>query len=1074
MADSTATPQRQPDLEEVQHVSKKELRPQTSHVSMVSASPVEEAPEAGKLTREVILAYLAMCGQINAYIMTMLIPAATLPVINAELGPDPNSTWITLNWTFGASLIVSIGGRLSDIFGRRYFMMTGAIISICGCLVGANGQSINQMIASGALFGVGSGFQELAYACVQEAVPNRYRIIAVGGLDVSLALAFTSPVVSYAFIAHQDIGWRGAYWYLFSFHCVAFLMLFLFYNPPDFEMKHGEEGETRWELVKQMDWVGVFLFLVGGALFLIGVNFGGRTYPWNHPGVLAPIILGGCCFIAVGFWCAYAPLKYPLFPPKLFRRVREFDMVIVVCFVGGMLYYSMNVLWPRQSQALFIPEGDIIMRGVYAIIFSCGTWFAGILVVFVCSRLHHEKWQLVGFTIVQTALIGSMASVGAEDKAQAIATVVLAATCITPPQLVSFTMLSFGLEDQRDLGVAVGLAGTFRLFGGAVATAIYTAIYSNRFNSTLPSEMTAAIEGSDVPFSESLLRDLIKAAATNNQAAYQAISGSTPDLVARAMDAAREAYVKGFSLVYLVAIAFGVLATIAAACTVSTDRSKKNNDRAILFIYFIKISICRLYFHPLSKYPGPLLNRISPFPLSYHLIRGRLPFYVKQLHDVYGPVVRITPTELYFNSEKSWKDIYGSRPGHQNFHKDPIHVGSIQAVPGAVTITMADDMDHARQRRALSHAFSTKALLEQECLIKTYIDIFRDKMNEFASSGRVCNIADWFSYTTFDIIGHLSLGEPFGCLTSSDLRFWVSVISESIKAGAIEQASRRLGTTGGFTQKLLLKAFATTKLRDQRRKHLEYSREKILKRINQGGSNPHRDFLHYLMNQKDKENLNQEEIIVNGALFIIAGSETTGSFMTGLFNHLLRPENREVLDRLTREIRGAFQRDKDISYERLAKLPWLTAVLEEGLRIFPSAPIGFTRTVPASGDTVDGNFLPGETTVSTCMWAATHAEDNFQDPYEFLPERWLDKENTTDKLGASNAFSLGPRGCIGRNLSYMEQRLITAKLLWHNDVAMTGDETWSLWDPKNDHENMQVFTNWMKAPLTVRLTPRRF
>lgn len=52
----------------------------------------------------------------------------------------------------------------------------------------------------------------------------------------------------------------------------------------------------------------------------------------------------------------------------------RFDAVIVVCFVGGMLYYSMNVLWPRQSQAFFIPEGAIVMRGAYAVIFSCGTW----------------------------------------------------------------------------------------------------------------------------------------------------------------------------------------------------------------------------------------------------------------------------------------------------------------------------------------------------------------------------------------------------------------------------------------------------------------------------------------------------------------------------------------------------------------------------------------------------------------------------------------------------------------------------------------------------------------------------
>jgi cytochrome P450 len=48
------------------------------------------------------------------------------------------------------------------------------------------------------------------------------------------------------------------------------------------------------------------------------------------------------------------------------------------------------------------------------------------------------------------------------------------------------------------------------------------------------------------------------------------------------------------------------------------------------------------------------------------------------------------------------------------------------------------------------------------------------------------------------------------------------------------------------------------------------------------------------------------------------------------------------------------------------------------------------------------------------MWAATHSERNFHDPYTFKSERWLEKENSVDKLGASNAFSLGPRGCIGK------------------------------------------------------------
>lgn len=131
-------------------------------------------------------------------------------------------------------------------------------------------------------------------------------------------------------------------------------------------------------------------------------------------------------------------------------------------------------------------------------------------------------------------------------------------------------------------GIAVGLAGTFRLFGGACATAIYTAAEESERLRVLPGRMTAALEASNVAFSESTLQELITAAATNTRAAYGAVTGATPDLVSKAIDATRASYVQSFRLVYLIAIAFGVLATIAAACTVSTDRSKKNNDRAIV------------------------------------------------------------------------------------------------------------------------------------------------------------------------------------------------------------------------------------------------------------------------------------------------------------------------------------------------------------------------------------------------------------------------------------------------------------------------------------------------------------
>lgn len=100
----------------------------------------------------------------------------------------------------------------------------------------------------------------------------------------------------------------------------------------------------------------------------------------------------------------------------------------------------------------------------------------------------------------------------------------------------------------------------------------------------LPGEMKEAISQSGVPFSDGLLAGLVKAGQLGTTAAYEAVAGATPKLVELAEEATKQSYVKGFSLVYLVAIAFGVVATVASACTVSTDRSKKNNARAVVMM----------------------------------------------------------------------------------------------------------------------------------------------------------------------------------------------------------------------------------------------------------------------------------------------------------------------------------------------------------------------------------------------------------------------------------------------------------------------------------------------------------
>ncbi|KAF2639182.1 pisatin demethylase [Massarina eburnea CBS 473.64] len=493
--------------------------------------------------------------------------------------------------------------------------------------------------------------------------------------------------------------------------------------------------------------------------------------------------------------------------------------------------------------------------------------------------------------------------------------------------------------------------------------------------------------------------------------------------------------------------------------------------------YFITIAVYRITLHPLAKFPGPILWRISPVPSVISLLRGRIAFDYKVLHDQYGPVVRVMPNELAFNTAKAWEDIYGHRVGLANMDKDPIHVGSVQAIPGATNLTMAPDAHHARQRRALAHAFSKQALLEQEPILRGYVDLFVKRLREMSHTGEAANMVSWFNFCTFDIIGDLSFGEPFGCLNEgegSESANWVVLIYESIKAGALEQATRRFANPGSLMQRFLLWCVPSI-IRERRYRHLHNSTEKTLRRM--GTKTDHRDFIWYILKQREKKNeVSDNEVIMNAALFIVAGSETTATELCGLTNFLLR--NPEKLQRLKDEIRSACKSESDLNINVLGPLPYMNACIEEGLRIFPPVPIGLLRKVPKGGSLIDGHIVPGNISVCVGSWAASHSPNNFTDPDSFIPERFLESAGAEEKSRyagdirkAAQPFSLGPRGCIGRNLTYVELRLILGALLWNFDLEFADGAP--LWHPQDEFKGLRAYNTWEKSPLMVKLTDIR-
>lgn len=379
-------------------------------------------------------------------------------------------------------------------------------------------------------------------------------------------------------------------------------------------------------------------------------------------------------------------------------------------------------------------------------------------------------------------------------------------------------------------------------------------------------------------------------------------------------------------------------------------------DRSQTVVYFSGWTVYTLYFHPLSRYPGPKLAAISPL---FHLlwdIQGRQHSVIKDLHDKYGDVARISPNALVYRAPSAWKEIYGHRKqGQKTFLKDPsLYAPTPNGVNAIIT---ANEHDHQRMRRLLAHAFSSKALDEQEGILHTYADILVDKLGEILRepSSTVIDLTRWFNFTTFDLIGDLAFGEPFDCLANSTYHWWVLIILDAVKASAYLKVF--------WFYPLLLPLFALLvprHLLEKRTASFNLSVDKMRRRLKSNTTRP--DFTSYILkDSKDGMGLSASEIDANAAVFVLAGSETTSALLSGCMYYLLCHRGKYI--RLVREIRDAFENPSDIKLERIAALPYLNAVLTETLRIYPPIPAMLPRLVPEGGAFINEAYVPAGVSV---------------------------------------------------------------------------------------------------------------
>ena len=310
---------------------------------------------------------------------------------------------------------------------------------------------------------------------------------------------------------------------------------------------------------------------------------------------------------------------------------------------------------------------------------------------------------------------------------------------------------------------------------------------------------------------------------------------------------------------------------------------------AVLTLYLLSIVVYRVFFHPLARYPGPLLAKLTDLHQTYHAYTGDRHLEFWRLHARYGPIVRFGPNSLSFNTNTALKEIYGFKA---NVRKSDFYLAFWANKDAFSTHSAVDKAVHARKRRVLSQAFSDAAMKGMERYILTHIRQLCANLGEVGAGTSSSdekriwtapkNIALQADYTTFDIMGDLCFGKAFGMLERPDNRFAIDLISNAAHRHLMCGTFLPLHTW--HIDKLLF-----PKIAGMRERYMQFSKSQAAERMKMDEVD-RRDFFYYLLKARDPETgkgFSTPEMWGESNLLIIAGSDTTSTALAATLFYLV-------------------------------------------------------------------------------------------------------------------------------------------------------------------------------------------
>lgn len=238
-------------------------------------------------------------------------------------------------------------GQLADVFGRRWPTIFTVAIFALGSGVAGGSKTASMLIAGRTLQGIGlGGVNILIGIIVCDLVLQRKRGSVMGIIFAAFAAGSSlGPFIGGVLVDHSS--WRWVFYLGLPVSGVALVLLVMFLRV------HHDKESTIIDKLKRLDYVGNALLLLSMVSTLVALTYAGTLRAWSSWRTIMPLALGLTGMIAFHFYEAYGPQKYPVIPPRLFKK-RTFLIGFVLVFLHGMVLYWITYFLPVYFQSVLL------------------------------------------------------------------------------------------------------------------------------------------------------------------------------------------------------------------------------------------------------------------------------------------------------------------------------------------------------------------------------------------------------------------------------------------------------------------------------------------------------------------------------------------------------------------------------------------------------------------------------------------------------------------------------------------------------------------------------------------------